>query len=262
MNRILFLLFISIPIFSFGQVENKWQPDSIYLNRKVKKIFVYLNSPKDLSEIIEFDQTGKKVRSTKYSASYNRRTRKSKTIDKIHYYKYDSLNHLTKIVDSVGRDSSDFKYGKNNKLLFSRKNLGNYEYETHYQYEPFKTITKRKGDSTIVYHKTKEYDKDFYVNKFFGYVLNPKLKKKIVITEIDTLRYSYSDYEDLERFNETKEIRNQFNKQNQLIESEVKSVFLNDRINEYNLYYDYYKNGLLKSINGYVGRYFKYEYWE
>lgn len=206
MNRILFLILISLPICSFGQVENKWQPDSLYINRQVKKIFVYLNSPKDLSEIIEFDRTGKKIRSTKYSASYNRRTRKSKKIEKIHYFKYDSLNRLTKIVDSVGRDSSNFKYGKNNKLIFSRKNLGNYEYETSYHYEPFKTITTRKIDSTIVYYKTKEYDKSFYVNRFFGYVLKPKLKRKNVITEKDTLRYQYSDYEDLEKFNETKTI--------------------------------------------------------
>ncbi|PKP23895.1 MAG: hypothetical protein CVU03_14200 [Bacteroidetes bacterium HGW-Bacteroidetes-2] len=29
MNRLLFLIFISFPIFGFGQIENKWQPDSV-----------------------------------------------------------------------------------------------------------------------------------------------------------------------------------------------------------------------------------------
>ena len=34
---------------------------------------------------------------------------------------------------------------------------------------------------------------------------------------------------------------------------------MNDRINEYELNYKYYENGLLKSVRGYVPRYFKYE---
>jgi hypothetical protein len=110
MNRILFLIFLSIPIFSFGQIENKWQPDSIYTNRQVKKIFVYMNSPKDLSEIIEFDRTGKRIRSTKYSASYNRKTRKRKWIEKINLFDYNNKNQLIKIIDSIGRDSIIFKY--------------------------------------------------------------------------------------------------------------------------------------------------------
>ena len=31
-----------LPVDIFGQIENRWQPDSIYSNRQVKKIFVYL----------------------------------------------------------------------------------------------------------------------------------------------------------------------------------------------------------------------------
>src|SRR5690606_9467026 len=102
-----------------------------------------------LSEIVEFDRTGKRIRSIKYSASYNRRTRKSKEIEKIYYYHYDSLNHLTKIIDSTSSDSTNFKYGKDDKLISSRKNLGNFEYETKYYYEPFISTTIRKRDSTI-----------------------------------------------------------------------------------------------------------------
>jgi hypothetical protein len=266
MNRLIFIIFISIPFWSFGQIENRWQPDSIYSNRQVKKIFVYLNSPKDISEIVEFDRNGKRIRSTKYDASYNRKTRKSKKIKSIYYYHYDKLNRLTRIIDSTKTDSTNFKY-KNDKLIYSRKNLSNYEYETKYYYEPFTSTTIRKKDSTIVYFKTKEYDKDFYVNRNFGYVLTPTRKesnvmyfdKDSIITED---KYSYSDYDDLKRFDENKVIKNQFDENNQLKESNVKSEFLNDRVNEYNLYYDYYKNGLLKSVGGYIPRYFKYEYWE
>jgi len=57
---ILFLIFISEIISCYGQIENRWQPDSIYSNRNVKKIYVYLNSPKDLAEIVEFDKAGKR----------------------------------------------------------------------------------------------------------------------------------------------------------------------------------------------------------
>src|SRR5690606_918159 len=111
MNRLIFIIFLSIPLWSFGQIENRWQPDSIYSNRQVKKIFVYLNSPKDLSEIVEFDRNGKRIRSTEYSASYNRKTRKHKSIDKTNVYEYDSQNRLIKVIDSIGNDSITFKYG-------------------------------------------------------------------------------------------------------------------------------------------------------
>ncbi len=151
MNRIIFLILILIPIYSFGQIENKWQPDSLYTNRQVKKIFVYMNSPKDLSEIIEFDQTGKRIRSKKYSASYNRRTRKTKTIEKINQFKYDNKNQLVKIVDSIGKDSTNFKYGSSGKQTSSRKNLGRFVYETSYKYEPYESITTRTNDSMVIY---------------------------------------------------------------------------------------------------------------
>ncbi|MCX7549168.1 hypothetical protein OS188_14520 [Xanthomarina sp. F1114] len=262
MSRLIFIIFISIPFLSFGQIENKWQPDSIYSNRQVKKIFVYLNSPKDLSEIVEFDQNGKRIRSTKYSASYNRKTRKRKRIEKINLFKYNNKNQLIKILDSVGKDSSTFKYGNDGKLTSSRKNLGNFKYETKYFYEPYKSTTTRIKDSIVVYEKSKEYEQDFYVSRFYGTYLKPKLKK--VIDTIDGIANTtaYKDYKDLEKFKDDKTIKNTFDKKGYLIKSEIHSIFMNDRINEYELTYKYYKNGLLKSVNGYVGRYFKYEYWE
>ncbi len=262
MNRLIFIIFLSLPFWSFGQIENRWQPDSIYSNRQVKKIFVYMNSPKDLSEIVEFDRTGKRIRSTEYSASYNRRTRKSKWIEKIRLYEYDSLNHLTRIIDSLETDSTVFSYENDDRLISSRKTLGNFIYETKYTYNPLKSTTVRKKDSIIVYEKTKEYDMDFYVSRFYGYYLDPKLKKVTDTINGITNTLAYKDYDDLQNFNDDKTIKNSFNSNGRLIKSYIKSVFMNDRINEYELNYKYYKNGLLESVRGYVPRYFKYEYWK
>jgi len=262
MNKILFLIFISLSICSFGQIENKWQPDSIYTNRKVKKIFVYLNSPKDLSEIIEFDRIGKRIRSTEYTASYNRKTRKSKTIDKINRFEYDTQNRLVKIIDSLGKDSITFKYGANGNLTSSRKNLGSFVYETNYSHKPFKLTTTRRNDSIILYQKTKDYEKDFYVKRFHGFYLEPKLKKVVDIVNGIPNTTAYKDYKDLQEFKDDKTITNYFDEKGRLIKSYIYSIFMNDRINEYQLNYKYYKNGLLKSIRGYMPRYFEYEYWE
>lgn len=262
MNKIFVLIFISFPFCIFGQIENRWQPDSIYSNRQVKKIFVYLNSPKDLSEIVEFDRTGKRIRSTDYSASYNRRSRKFKTIDKINLYEYDSQNRLIKIVDSVGKDSITFKYGTSGELISSRKNLGNFVYQTKYSYDPFISTTIREKDSKVDYEKTKEYEKDFYVKRFYGSYLEPKLKR--ITDTIDGIpeTLQYKDYNDLQQFEDNKTIANTFGKDNRLEKSEIHLVFMNDRTNEYELNYEYYKNGLLKSVRGYVPMYFKYEFWE
>jgi hypothetical protein len=117
-------------------------------------------------------------------------------------------------------------------------------------------------DSTVVYEKTKEYERDFYVKHFFGYYLEPKLKRVQSTIDGVTNTSAYSDYEDLQRFDDDKTINNIFDSNGLLIKSEIRSVFMTDRINEYELYYKYNKNGLLRSIRGYVPRYFKYEYWE
>lgn len=262
MNKLLFLIFITIPIFGFGQIENKWQPDSIYKNRQVKKIFVYINSPKDLSGIIEFDRTGKKIRSTKYSASYNRKTRKRKSIDKINLFDYNNKNQLIKIIDSIGQDSTIFTYETNGKLISSLKNLGGFIYETTYIYQPYQSKTVRRNDSIVLYNKIKEYDKDFYIKRFYGYYYEPKLKKIVDTTDGIPNTVAYKDYKDLEKFKGDETISNFFNDKSQLIKSDIHSIFMNDRVNEYQLTYKYYENGLLKSIRGYVPRYFKYEYWK
>ncbi|GET22758.1 hypothetical protein CLV93_1252 [Prolixibacter denitrificans] len=221
-----------------------------------------MNSPKDLSEIIEFDQTGKRIRSTKYSASYNRKTRKRKGIEKVNLFEYNNKNQLVRIIDSVGKDTTTFKYGKNGKLKSSIEKVGNFVYETKYYHKPFSSTTTSKNDSVIFYQKTTEYDKDFYVNRFYGFELEPKLKK---IT--DTINgipntLAYKDYNDLEKFKDDETITNHFDEKGQLIKSEIHSIIMNDRVNEWELNYKYYENGLLKSIRGYVPRYFKYEFWK
>jgi len=220
-----------------------------------------LNSPRDLSEIVEFDQSGKRIRSTKYSASYNRRTRKNKWIEKVNLYEYDSYDRLIRIVDSVGTDSIVFQYGINGKLISSRKNLGNFVYVSEYSYLPYISTTVRKKDSIIVYENTKEYDMDFYVSKSYGFSLKPKLKKVTDTINGIPNTLAYKDYDNLQKFENYKIIKNSFDSNGRLIESDISSVFMNDRVVERTLYYNYYKDGLFNSIRGYVSRYFKYEFW-
>ncbi len=57
-----YLIIIFLTSLSYSQIANRWQPDSVYENRKVKKILVFLNSPEDISEIVEFDKNGKRTR--------------------------------------------------------------------------------------------------------------------------------------------------------------------------------------------------------
>lgn len=256
--------------FGYGQIENEWQPDSVYANKKVKKIFVYENSPKDLSEIIEFDRNGKKMRIENYDASYDRRSRKLKRLHSVSVYKYDSQNILTEIIDSILYPTGStvnktcFRY-EESKLTSKTDYKGEFKKpysQTAYSYEPFKSTTTLQNDSIITYQKTKEYDRDFYVNRFYGYYLESKLKEGQFNVDGIIKTYSYSDETDLQRFEDNKVIKNRFNEKGQLISSEVKSVFMNDRKTQYDLTYEYYENGLLKSIRGYVPRYYKYEYYE
>jgi len=273
MLRIIFLsLLISFSFVGFGQIENRWQPDTVYKNRKVKKIFVYMNSPKDLSEIVEFDKKGKRIRVEKYSASYNKKTRRSKRLDLITYSQFDSNEKLIRIVDSTIHYSNSisvnyviFEYSSDGLLICSKKFKGSFKNPnsiTEYFYNPYKSTTTRRNDSIITYQKTMEYDKDFYVNHFYGYYLDPKLIRiKSTVNGVTNI-VAYSDYSDLKMYEDNKVIDNKFDEYGRLETSYIKSVFMNDRVNEFQLTYNYYKNGLLKSIRGYVPRYFKYEFYE
>lgn len=270
-TAILLLIFFN-SIFSYGQIENRWQPDSLYKNKKVKRIFVYENSPKDLSEIVELDRNGKVIRIEKYSASYNKKTRKSKSIDRVTTHIYDEMGKITHKVDtiiyhhnnSVSTEKTYFYY-ENGLLITSKYFKGKFENpssETTYLHNPSTSTTTIKIDTIITYRKTKEYERDFYVKRFYGYVSEAKLKEKQITINGKTETYHYSDETDRQRFDEEKTIKNTFNEQGQLLKSEIKSVFRNDRISEYNLTYTYENNGLLKNIRGYIPLYYNYEYFD
>jgi len=232
------------------------------------KIYAFLNSKNDLSEMIEFDSVGHKIRSVKYSASYNKRTRKNKRIDRISYFKYDSQMKLIQIIDSVSYNVNNtyFYYDTNGMLINTKRFEGTFDTpssETYYYTNPYRSTTTRRNDSSIItYNKTKEYDKDFYVNKFYGYYLEAKLKTILVVNKGDTLKGQYSDYSDMQRFEDTEQIKNVFNSKGQLVSSKVKSVFMNDRELSYKLTYKYYANGLLMSIEGYIPEFFRYEFYK
>jgi len=272
MKQILTLITFFIFSQTFGQIDNRTQPDSIYENRKVKKIFAYLNSKKDLSEIIEFDRDGRKTRSVKYSASYDKRTRERKTIDLISTFKYDSKLRLNQIIDSVVY--YDKSYRVNNRYFYydTKGVLTNIKYyeaqfdtpvsETYYYENPFRTTTIRRNDTLILYCKTKVYEKGFYVNKIYGYYYEAKLKTGVSVKQGDTSRYQYSDYSDMQKFEDTETINNTFNSKGQLITSDVNSIFMNNRTSRYKLTYSYYPNGLLESIRGYVPEFFMYEFYD
>jgi len=272
MNKALILVGLILSSSVYGQTENSFQPDSLYKNRRVKKIIVYQNSPRDLSKVIYLDNEGRRIRSVEYSVSYNRKTRKRKRVQMMSYYKYDTNMKLVQIVDSTvywnnsfGVDNTYFFYdslGRLKKTQDYQRDFKNPNYETFYNYEPFESTTIQRRDTLILYHKTKEYENGFYVKRFYGYYLESKLKNGVMIQGQDTSRYHYSDQNDLQKFNDNKVFKNKFNLAGQIISSEINSVFMNDRTISHKMSYNYYPNGLLKSVLGYVPEFFEYEFFK
>jgi len=272
MKHILTIILAVFFIQAYGQIDNRSQPDSIYQNRKVKKIYAFLNSKKDLSEVVEFDRSGRKVRSVNYSASYDRKTRTRKRIDLVRSFQYDSVSRLTQIIDSVLYWNNSWRV--NNRYFYydAKGALSAVKYYeapfhtpvsiTYYYQDPFRSTTIRQNDTIILYCKTKEYERGFYVNKFYGYYYETKFKGEVSVVPGDTSKYQYPDYSGMQRFEDTMTIKNSFNSKGQLISSDVNSVFMSDRTTRYKLTYDYYSNGLLKSIRGYIPEFFKYEYYD
>lgn len=272
MNRFIFLiLFLFYFLLNHAQPANLFQPDIIYKEKKIKKIYIYLNSPKDLSEIIEFDKNGKRIYAEKYDASYNVRTRKLKQLIITTQYIYDSIGRLQQKVNkrsysnSSSFDNKTIYHYKNGELVLSRyyqRNFDKANSETTYSYYPLTSTTIIKNDSIIVFKNIIEFERDFYEKKSYGFYYEPHLKEGVFNIDDKDIIATFSDYNDLKLFNQNTDIVNIFNKKEQLIKSEVKSIFMNDRTRNYILIYKYYKNGLLKSIKG-DGRYFyKYEYFE
>lgn len=272
MKQILTLITLFLFSPTFGQIDNRSQPDSIYQNRKVKKIYAYLNSKKDLSEIVEFNRNGSKVRSVKFSASYDKKTRERKKIDLVSTFIYDSKLKLTQIIDSViywdnscRINNHYFHYNTNGVLDTVKYYEAPFQTpvsETYYYENPFRSTTVRRNDSLTLYCKTKEYEKGFYVNKFYGYYYEAQLKSGVSVNQGDTSKYQYPDFSDFKKFEDTETIRNTFNSKGQLITSDINSLFMNNKVSKYKLTYNYYSNGLLESIRGHVPEYFNYEFYD
>lgn len=268
MKKVLILIGFILSSSVYGQSENSSQPDSIYKNRHVRRITRFENSPRDLAEITYLDRDGRKIRSITYSASYNRKTRKNKGIERTTHYKYDSTMRLIQIIDSIlyGVEYTLFFYDSLGRLAKSQKYREKFpnspNYETQYYYEPFKSTTIQRRDTLIVYHKTKEYENNFYLKRFYGYYLESKLKNEFRVQGQDTIKYQYSDENDLQKFTDNEVLKNSFNSLGQIIRSDINSVFMNDRTINHNLTYNYYANGLLKSVRGYIPEFFEYEFYK
>jgi hypothetical protein len=271
MNKALIFISFILSSSAYGQSENNSQPDSMFKNRHVRKIILYENSPKDLSMITFVDKEGRKIRSIFYSASYNGKTRKNKRIERTKHFKYES-NKLVQIIDSTAYfdgtfsvDNTFFYYdslGRLTKSLEYQRNFKTPLFETTYRYNPYESTTIKHKDTLITYHKTKEYENGFYVKRFYGYYLEFKLKDRFVVQGKDTIIYSYSDENDLQKFNDNEVLKNSFNAAGQIVSSDINSVFMNDRTTNYKLTYNYYPNGLLKSVRGYIPEFFEYEFYK
>lgn len=279
MNKLLLFTFlICFSSLSFGQYENILQPDSIYSVRKVKNIFIYDNSLKDLIKIVEFDQSGKRKRIEYYTPSFDRQSRKRKFIIEIATLQYNSNNKFIKRIDSTFYPGTPSKiqmslcqYDSENNLLVTRY----YDSEnksprilTRYSYDPYKRTSINIEDSIVTSQGITEYDKDFYTKQYsswsFCQTLEEIKKNKKPVTKI-----AY-DRMELNKCTTNRTIKNTFNSKGQLIKSDIKSIYDSNRKHEYQQNYKYYKNGLIKSItgdmdkvnNGYTPWYYKYEFWK
>ena len=189
----------------------------------------------------------------------------------VSWYHYDSNRKLEIVMDSIFHFSNStsinktfYDYDTAGRLVKTSYYKGPHKnpyYVKEYRYEPLKVITTQKNDSTIIFYNTKEYERDFYVKKSFGYVLEPKLKRGISVVSGDSSTYQYKDYNDLQRFENEKIISNTFDSTGKIVTSDVKLTFRNG-VTEHKLWYEYYSNGLLKNIRGYVPRYFEYNFFK
>lgn len=272
MNRLLLLTCLILSISAYAQDENSCQPASVYKNRLVKRIFTYQNSPRDLSVVTSLDKGGQPIRSIYYSISYNGKTRRNKRIERTKHYRYESNMRLVQEIDSTVHsddtfsvDNTFFYYDSLGRMTKSQVFSGDFKtsnYETSYRYEPHEATTIQRKGTLITYQKTKEYENGFYVKRFYGYYLEPKLKTSFRVQGQDTIKYQYSDENNLQKFNDNMVLKNSFNTSGQIVSSDINSVFMNDRTVNHKLTYYYYPNGLLKSVRGYIPEFFEYEFYK
>jgi hypothetical protein len=265
--KIFFLtIFFTSINFCFAQDE-KYQPDSIYANRKVREIKIFMNSPKDLSRIIHLNENGQRLKVENFSASNDKKSRKFKGLQSVSFYNYNDQNKLIKIVDSSSYyenyheisyeiGNTVFEYDKDGFLksekYFKSDNLESYR-QINYSYLPYKTNLIVKNDTIVTLNWITEYDKNFYVSREYGFSFQPKVEYITVIENGKEFKVSH-DY--LERHETDLYYNNKFDEDGKRVSSDL----INKGHNVYKLEYKYFSNGLLKSERGYVPIYFEYVY--
>lgn len=258
---LLIISFISINL-CFAQDE-RYQPDSIYANRKVKSIKIFMNSPKDLSRIVYLNKSGQRIKVESFDASYDRKSRKRKSLHSVSFYFYNDQNKLMKIIDSTiyfsgsyNLDKTVFDYDENGLLksekYFRRDNVESYR-QVNYLYSPYRTNLIMKNDTIVTMNEIMEYDKDFYVSRQYGFYFQPKVEYKTIIEKGEEFHIQH-DY--LERRETDLHYNNKFDQKGRRISSDL----INRGQKVHKLEYKYFENGLLKSESGYVPIYFEYEY--
>ncbi|NUY82686.1 hypothetical protein HUK80_17420 [Flavobacterium sp. MAH-1] len=260
------LLILSIIFFnsSFAQ-EERYQPDSIYANRKVKIIKIFINSPQDLSQIVHLNKSGQPTKVENYDASYDKKSRETKRLHSVSFYYYNDKQKLVKVVDSAMYSSGSRSTGKtffeydNDGFLKCEKYFRNDDLESYrqinYSYSPYRTNLITRNDTIVTLNETMEYDKDFYTSRQHGFYFQPKVEYKTV-TENGIEFHIQHDY--LERRETDLHFNNKFDSQGKRISSNL----INKGHKVHKLEYRYFANGLLKSESGYVPIYFEYDYFK
>lgn len=264
MKTIFLIIFFVGNNFCFAQDE-RYQPDSIYANRKVREIKIFMNSPKDLSRIVHLNGNGQRLKIESFDASYDKKSRKRKRLHSVSFYNYDEQHKLVKIVDSTiyynnshSINKTMFEYDKDGLLKsekhFMRDELESYR-QINYLYSPYRTNLIVKNDTIVTLNWITEYDKDFYISREYGFSFQPKVEYQKVVENGKefTIPHNY-----LERRETDLYYNNKFDENGKRVSSDL----INKRHKVHKIEYKYFPNDLLMSEKGYVPIYFEYVYFD
>lgn len=268
MKTLFSIIFFVAINFCFAQDE-RYQPDSVYANRKVREIKIFMNSPKDLSRIVHLNENGQRLKVENFSASYDKKSRKFKSLQSVSFYNYDDQNKLIKIVDSSSYyenyheisyeiGNTIFEYDKDGLLksekYFESDNLESYR-QINYSYLPYQTNLIVKNDTIVTLNWITEYDKDFYISREYGFSFQPKVEYLKVVENGKefTIPHNY-----LERRETDLYYNNKFDENGKRVSSDL----INKGHKVHKIEYKYFPNDLLMSERGYVPIYFEYVYFD